>query len=439
MSAQKILKIRESAPTPSRGEKGGANRDAAIRAGKREVWAWQLHEITDLQRRINESTAQELTPRARRAVFLWAWDDVCLAHTKRRAISIDEAVDLPHLSPPSPGSVMLTSVPANTDDSIAGLKSTIRAVLYGIPKGLKLAQLESAFKDKTGEALDNDLATAYGFSDVEQLLGLMPDAVRRDGDRYVGMREATRHEITTLALVQNLNIRNDVVYLLDSNGSISEVSKQAMSAGQQQKEARPVTLPVSAYLPYDDSVVYEDLTEMQKIHLPSLLHNIEQRFLVEKIYTYIGNMLIAVNPYKALLMPVPGFPEACGLYDKDVRAYYASLKGDTRQKGVRAHVFVVADSAYRDLAAERMNQSVVISGESGAGKTKSAREVLLTLLAYWYKSANTDEAVAPQFTCLLVQKCKYCRFSDISSKCPPAPSRRELRPQPQAWALRSSW
>ena len=336
-----------SSGTPQRGA-GGGNRDAAIRAGKREAWPWQPHEVSDLMRRVGNASGDG------RPVFLWAWDDVCLAHTKRRAVSMEEVVTLPHLPPPSPGAAMLTSVAVDADESMAGLKSTIRSVLHGIHKGLKLSQLQSAFKDKTDEALDDVLATALGFSGVEQLLSAMPEAVRRDGDRYSMMREATRHEVTTLALVQNLNVREGVTYLLDVDGNISELSKSASSGARAHRsEARPVALPMSGYLPYDDSVVYEDLTEMQKIHLPSLLHNIEQRFLVEKIYTYIGNMLIAVNPYKSLAMPIPGHRDPCGLYDQPVRDYYARLRGDTRQKGVRAHVFVVADSAYRDLGSER--------------------------------------------------------------------------------------
>jgi tRNA A37 threonylcarbamoyladenosine biosynthesis protein TsaE len=340
------------------------------RAGKREAWPWQLHEFTDLHRRVRNSAVAD-----GRAVFLWAWDDVCLAHTKRRAVSIEEPS-----TPPSPQSaalagIMLTSVAHNANESLDGLKGTVRSVLHGIPKGLKLAQLQSAFKDKTDEALDDVLATSLGFSNVDQMLAALPDAVRRDGDRYLAMREATQHEVTTLALLQNLKVREGVTYLLDEDGNISELLHSAASRCQLQ-EARPVAQPLSAYLPYDDSVVYEDLTEMQKIHLPSLLHNIEQRFLVEKIYTYIGNMLIAVNPYKTLSMPIPGCREPCGLYDDEVRAYYAKLRGNTRQKGVRAHVFVVADNAYRALGSEGQNQSVVISGESGAGKTKSAREVL---------------------------------------------------------------
>ena len=340
------------------------------RAGKREAWQWQMHEFTDLNRRVRDSAVAD-----GRAVFLWAWDDVCLAHTKRRAVSIQEPA-----TPPSPQSaglagIMLTSVAHNANESLDGLKGTVRSVLHGIPKGLKLVQLQSAFKDKTDEALDDVLATSLGFSNVEQMLGALPDAVRRDGDRYLAMREATQHEVTTLALLQNLKVREGVAYLLDEEGNISELPHSDASRCRLQ-EAQPVSQPLSAYLPYDDSVVYEDLTEMQKIHLPSLLYNIEQRFIVEKIYTYIGNMLLAVNPYKTLSMPIPGCREPCGLYDEEVRAYYAKLRGDTRQKGVRAHLFVVADSAYRALGSEGQNQSVVISGESGAGKTKSAREVL---------------------------------------------------------------
>jgi myosin heavy subunit len=91
---------------------------------------------------------------------------------------------------------------------------------------------------------------------------------------------------------------------------------------------------------------------MRKIHLASLLHNVEHRFLGEKVYSYIGNMLLAINPYRNLTMPIPGHKDPCGYYDGPVRAYYASMQGETRQQGVRAHIFVVADGAYRALSAE---------------------------------------------------------------------------------------
>jgi myosin heavy subunit len=75
--------------------------------------------------------------------------------------------------------------------------------------------------------------------------------------------------------------------VVDQVGAISAVPNVDQSA----PKMPPMTAVVGAYLPYDESVVYEDLTEMRKIHLPSLLHNVEQRFLrTQKIYSYIGNM-----------------------------------------------------------------------------------------------------------------------------------------------------
>ena len=324
------------------------------------MWQWQAHEVAALQENVRAAIAGDGRP-----IFLWAWDNVCLAHTKRRAIAVDETAD----------ETMVTTVPENAGESLAGLKSTLRMVLHAIPKGLKLSQLQSAFRDKTGQVLDDVLALSLGFGSVDQLMAAIPDAVRREGDRFTCMREATRHEITTLALTNaGMTIRDGATFLVDAAGEISECPP--IAAAGSVREAKQSRLPLSAYLPYDDSVVYEDLTEMQKIHLPSLLLNIESRFQAEKIYTYIANMLLAVNPYKALTMPLPGHTAPVGLYEAETRAYYAGLGGDTRQKSVCAHVFVVADNAFRALGAERLNQSVVISGESGAGKTKSAREVL---------------------------------------------------------------
>lgn len=59
------------------------SKDDAIRAGKRERWNWQKHEVIELKSRVKSLDSQPL--------FLWAWDDVCIAHTKRRVLSIENA------------------------------------------------------------------------------------------------------------------------------------------------------------------------------------------------------------------------------------------------------------------------------------------------------------------------------------------------------------
>lgn len=219
--------------------------------------------------------------------------------------------------------------------------------------------------------LDDDLAKLFGYSGLDQMLRSVPDAVRIDGDRLVGTRPATRHEVQAWVITGGSEL-SGATYIIDEAGGITPVKMGGAGAPKMQ----PVSALLSAHLPYDESVVYEDLTEMRKIHLASLLFNVEHRFLSEKVYSYIGNMLLAINPYRTLTMLIPGQRDPCAYYDAPVRAYYARLRGETRQQGVRAHVFVVADMAYRALGSEGINQSVVISGESGAGKTKSAREIL---------------------------------------------------------------
>lgn len=199
----------------------------------------------------------------------------------------------------------------------------------------------------------------------------MPDAVRIEGERLVGTRHATRHEVQVrfdesavhmrckLRLVrtgvrcgsavanagQALTGRcvqawlitqggrevAGAAYIIDEAGVVSAVKLPNVGAPMM----KAMSAPLSSYLPYDESVVYEDLTEMRKIHLASLLFNVEHRFLSEKVYSYIGNMLLAVNPYRNLTMPIPGERDPCAYYDAPVRSYYARLRGETRQQ-VRA-------------------------------------------------------------------------------------------------------
>lgn len=90
-----------------------------------------------------------------------------------------------------------------------------------------------------------------------------------------------------------------------------------------------------------------DLTE------ESLLQNLELRYNLKQIYTYTGSILVSVNPYE--LLP---------LYTPDVvRQYFGKQRGS-----LPPHIFAIADSAYTSMTEEGKNQSVIISGESGAGK-----------------------------------------------------------------------
>ncbi|XP_045385431.1 unconventional myosin-Vc isoform X2 [Lemur catta] len=102
-----------------------------------------------------------------------------------------------------------------------------------------------------------------------------------------------------------------------------------------------------------------DLIALSYLHEPAVLHNLRIRFAESKlIYTYSGIILVAMNPYKQL--PIYG--------DAIIHAYSGQNMGD-----MDPHIFAVAEEAYKQMARNNRNQSIIVSGESGAGKTVSAR------------------------------------------------------------------
>ncbi|KAM4572313.1 unconventional myosin-Va-like [Odontesthes bonariensis] len=102
-----------------------------------------------------------------------------------------------------------------------------------------------------------------------------------------------------------------------------------------------------------------DLTALSYLHEPAVLHNLKVRFIDSKlIYTYCGIVLVAINPYENLQ-----------IYEPDIiHAYSGQNMGD-----MDPHIFAVAEEAYKQMARDHRNQSIIVSGESGAGKTVSAK------------------------------------------------------------------
>ncbi|CAL9696916.1 unnamed protein product [Knipowitschia caucasica] len=102
-----------------------------------------------------------------------------------------------------------------------------------------------------------------------------------------------------------------------------------------------------------------DLTSLSYLHEPAVLHNLKVRFMDSKtIYTYCGIVLVAINPY-----------ESVPIYEADIiHAYSGQNMGD-----MDPHIFAVAEEAYKQMARDERNQSIIVSGESGAGKTVSAK------------------------------------------------------------------
>ncbi|KAH7946564.1 hypothetical protein HPB52_001494 [Rhipicephalus sanguineus] len=109
----------------------------------------------------------------------------------------------------------------------------------------------------------------------------------------------------------------------------------------------------------------------------TLFNNIKVRYGKDKIYTYVANILIAVNPYFEM-------PQ---LYSSEtIRKYQGKSLGV-----LPPHVFAIADKAFRDMKVLKQSQSIIVSGESGAGKTESTKYILRYLCESWGSHAGPIE------------------------------------------------
>ena len=109
-----------------------------------------------------------------------------------------------------------------------------------------------------------------------------------------------------------------------------------------------------------------DLCNLPDLNESTLMESLRTRFNAGNIYTYVGTILIALNPFKFFPIYNP----------KYVRMYQSKALSE-----LPPHIFAIADSAYHKLLKERSNQCIVISGESGSGKTESTNLLLHHLSA----------------------------------------------------------
>ncbi|XP_031979205.1 unconventional myosin-IXa isoform X3 [Corvus moneduloides] len=120
------------------------------------------------------------------------------------------------------------------------------------------------------------------------------------------------------------------------------------------------------FLPQPPQKDYDDLCGLPDLNEKTLLENLRNRFKQEKIYTYVGSILIVINPFKFLPIYNP----------KYVKMY------DNHQLGkLEPHIYAVADVAYHAMLQRKKNQCIVISGESGSGKTQSTNFLIHHLTA----------------------------------------------------------
>jgi myosin-5 len=151
------------------------------------------------------------------------------------------------------------------------------------------------------------------------------------------------------------------------------------------EDGKQVTVPrgsdaVSQRTPPNLEAV-DNLTSLPDLDEPNMLHSLCVRYMQNKIYTRTGPILVCMNPWQDLK-----------LYEQQVLRQYRRQKLDN----VPPHVFAIAEAAFANLQTERKDQTILVSGDSGSGKTESTKFMMQYLAAVAHHTAvtaNTEHQV----------------------------------------------
>ncbi|XP_076377970.1 myosin heavy chain 10 isoform X1 [Megalopta genalis] len=143
----------------------------------------------------------------------------------------------------------------------------------------------------------------------------------------------------------------------------------------------------------------EDMAELTCLNEASVLHNLKDRYYSGLIYTYSGLFCVVVNPYKRL-----------SIYTEKIMERYKGIK----RHEVPPHVFAITDTAYRSMLQDREDQSILCTGESGAGKTENTKKVIQYLA---YVAASKPKSNATPCPALIIGSgCVSDKFAVINGE-----------------------
>ncbi|XP_061610261.1 myosin VIa isoform X1 [Phyllopteryx taeniolatus] len=164
-------------------------------------------------------------------------------------------------------------------------------------------------------------------------------------------------------------------------GTIVDIGADSLTIQPLKRDGKTFVAAVSQVFPAEDDVTkhVEDNCSLMYLNEATLLNNVRVRYSKDKIYTFVANILIAVNPYYDI-------PK---LYSPQTIEQYRGRSLGT----LPPHVYAIADKAYRDMRVLKMSQSIVVSGESGAGKTENTKFVLRYLTSSYGTGQDIDERI----------------------------------------------
>ncbi|XP_070589186.1 unconventional myosin-VI isoform X3 [Erythrolamprus reginae] len=164
-------------------------------------------------------------------------------------------------------------------------------------------------------------------------------------------------------------------------GSIVDIGPDGLTIEPVNQKGKTFFAAINQVFPAeeDSKKDVEDNCSLMYLNEATLLHNIRVRYSKDRIYTYVANILIAVNPY----FDIPK------LYSLDIIKKYQGKSLGT----LAPHVYAIADKAFRDMKVLKMSQSIIVSGESGAGKTENTKFVLRYLTESYGSGQDIDDRI----------------------------------------------
>lgn len=224
---------------------------------------------------------------------------------------------------------------------------------------------ELAVENGTALVEDSKSLPENGKAEDSPLVSFKPKAdrtnVKRWRDALSGLKKNSRvwclspENTWTLGVVQSTT---------DEESIVSTIEGQSQS----RTHRRLLKLPSSKILPANPVILegVDDLIQLSYLNEPAVLHNLRFRYVDNKIYTRAGPVLIAVNPFKNVPLYTTALLERYKSKDKE---------------GLGPHVYMTAENAFAAMMRDGVNQSIIISGESGAGKTETAKIAMQYLAA----------------------------------------------------------
>lgn len=195
---------------------------------------------------------------------------------------------------------------------------------------------------------------------------------------------ATLLDFANEIMMEDVRPMNQLVYVQDPKdgyalGRIVDLDTKNVTIRLEEPRSGELKTSFAEVLPAveDQEKDVNDNCSLMYLNEGTLLHNCRLRYNRKQIYSYVANILVSINPYEQL----------DGLYSsKTIEEYRGKSLGT-----LPPHIFAIADKAYREMRRNNESQSIVVSGESGAGKTECQKCVL----RYLCENFSSNEEAKP--------------------------------------------